>query len=384
MSDYKLIADGVPCTDHQKSKEDRDFNVRRMLLFSGLYGAASAIATMGVFDAYIYVQSRNSNKAVGWAESASGISQIIVAFPAGYLVDKVSRALIISYCGIVSVIYSLFFIAAIYYDSRDFIYALLAIGGVLGAVQSTATFSLYADSVPQGFRAKAMMEVAVVTQLSMAIGPVVSMVLFFKFGDEWELPIMHSVLFVGFTLMIPGCFYLIGWRDIETEELIEEDETVDEDLKHQSYSTISNSCVPYMICFNDFITCVGAGMTVKFLPLFFKNEYRFTPCQVQALYAVYLLLFGIFTWLCQQVAARLGRVQAALLFSFLGVSCLFALASVTYLPVVLIVFLLRGALQNSIYPIDRSIIMDFVHSKSRVTMIVRQPFRQFNCFFRRS
>jgi len=343
------------------SKEsDCEFNVRRMLVFSALYGAASAITMMGVFDAYIFVQANDSNKAVGWAESASGISQILVALPAGYLVDKLSRSLILNFCGVLSVAYSSMFIAAIAYDSVYWLYISLVSGGVLFSVMNTATYSLYADSVQQGCRAKAMMEVAVVTQVSMGIGPVVGVVLFWLFGDQWDLKILHAVLFAGFGLMIPASLFLIGWKDVNADEY--EAQAEDDHIPHHTKWT---KIVPYMICLNDVITCIGAGMTVKFLPLFFKNEYGFSPAQVQSLYAVYLMTFGLFTWLCERVAARLGRVQAALLFSFLGVSCLFALAKVTYLPAVLVVFLLRGALQNSIYPIDRSIIMDFVPSDQR-------------------
>lgn len=67
--------------------------------------------------------------------------------------------------------------------------------------------------------------------------------------------------------------------------------------------------VPYLMCTNDVITCIGAGMTVKFFPLFFKNDYGFDPVQVQLLFGVYGMTFGLFTWLCEKVANSMGRVQ---------------------------------------------------------------------------
>lgn len=342
------------------SQDECHFNTRRMLLFSAVYGAACAISMMGIFDAYIFIQASNSNTAVGWAESASGLSQILVALPAGFLVDTFSRSKILSFCGCLSLAYSCFFIFAISRDSIHLIYAALIFGGVLFAVQNTATYSLYADSVPQGFRAKAMMEVAVVTQVSMAIGPIVGAILFWALGDLWDSTILHAVLYSGFALMIPGSFLLIGWKDVDGQ-VASTDGFEAQFIKKSHWAGL----VPYMICANDVITCIGAGMTVKFLPLFFKNEYGFSPAQVQLLYAVYLVTFGFFTWLCERIAESIGRVQAALLFSSMGVTCLFILARVTFLPLVVIVFLLRGALQNAIYPIDRSIIMDFVPSDQR-------------------
>ncbi len=106
-------------------------------------------------------------------------------------------------------------------------------------------------------------------------------------------------------------------------------------------------------------------MTVKFFPLFFKNEYDFTPVQVQSLFSLYLLTFGLFTYACERLSQKIGRVCASLLFSAAGVCCLFALARIRHVWVVIGVFILRGACQNAIYPIDRSIIMDFVPSNQR-------------------
>lgn len=60
----------------------------------------------------------------------------------------------------------------------------------------------------------------------------------------------------------------------------------------------------------DVVTAIGAGMTVKFFPLFFKQDYGLNPGQIQLLFAVYGLSFGFFTWLCEKAAAKLGRVQA--------------------------------------------------------------------------
>ena len=38
--------------------------------------------------------------------------------------------------------------------------------------------------------------------------------------------------------------------------------------------------VPYVMFANDLVMAIGAGMTVKFFPLFFANDYGFSPMQV--------------------------------------------------------------------------------------------------------
>ena len=35
--------------------------------------------------------------------------------------------------------------------------------------------------------------------------------------------------------------------------------------------------VPWLICTLDVVSAVGAGMTVKFFPLFFKEDYGLNP-----------------------------------------------------------------------------------------------------------
>lgn len=336
-------------------------NVKRMLWFCGLYGVASAIALMGVFDSYLFMLSDSSNSAVGFAESISGLTQVLVVIPAGFIADRYSRSRILGFCTALSVLYVFVSVQGIWADDIRYIYASLVLGGIYSAIQNSTSFALFSDSIPQGQRAMWMSRVAVITQVSMGLGPLLSLGLFHYLGDHWKLPVLHAVLIVGFLLMVPANLFLLGWTDIApvaSPSVISSDEPLVPRKK-------KTSVVPYLICLNDVITCVGAGMTVKFFPLFFMNDYGFTPVQLQALFAIYCLVFAVFTWMCERVAARIGRVQSSLIFSISGVACLFALAYVRSLPVVVIVFVLRGALQNSVYPIDRSIIMDFVPSDQR-------------------
>jgi MFS family permease len=334
-----------------------------MMWFCAVFGVASSISLMGVFDTYLYIQSNDSNSAVGFAESISGITQVVAVLPAGYLADKFSRAGILRWCVILSLVYVGISIWGISLDNINLIYISLVLGGIYAAIQNSTSFALFSDSVPQGDRAYWTSRLAIVTQISMGVGPLIGLLMFKYFGNEWDIRVLHTVLNVGYALMIPANLYLWNWTDVVSSSPImmsSIDPSSDHPTRHpQSY------LVPYLVCLNDVITCIGAGMTVKFFPLFFKNDYGFNPAELQLLFTVYCISFALFTWLCERLSGMVGRVQACLLFSALGVACLFALAYIQYLPLVLLVFMLRGALQNSIYPIDRSIIMDFVPSNQR-------------------
>jgi len=342
-------------------------NVMRMMWFCGIYGVAAAIAQMGVFDTYLFLKSNDSNSAVGLAESASGITQVLMVLPAGYIADRFSRSSVLRYCVLLSLLYVCISIAGIYRDDIVLIYTSLILGGVYMAIQNSVSFALFSDSIPQGQRAFWMTKVAVVTQMAMGVGPLLGYFLFKYFGDVWDISVLHSILIIGFLLMIPANMFLVDWTDIPNGMFsphVAPATDIDSPLLSSS-KVVSTSIVPYIVCLNDVITCIGAGMTVKFFPLFFKNDYGFDPTHLQLLFTVYCFAFALFTWACEKVAAKIGRVQSSMLFSFCGVLCLFSLAYIENLPLVVLVFILRGAFQNAIYPIDRSIIMDFVPSDQR-------------------
>eukprot|EP00922_Rhytidocystis_sp_ex-Travisia-forbesii_P025868 GHVS01037947.1.p1 GENE.GHVS01037947.1~~GHVS01037947.1.p1 ORF type:complete len:490 (-),score=89.01 GHVS01037947.1:111-1580(-) len=125
------------------------------------------------------------------------------------------------------------------------------------------------------------------------------------------------------------------------------------------------SRVPYFIAMSDLIRCVGSGMTVKFFPLFFKNDLGFLPDQVCLLFLLYAISIGVFTTMAEVIAARTGRSIASLLYSLAGVALLFWMCVETRLWLLLVVFVTRGALHNANHPIDRSLIMDYSDTKHR-------------------
>jgi len=123
--------------------------------------------------------------------------------------------------------------------------------------------------------------------------------------------------------------------------------------------------VPVILALSDFITMVGAGMTVKFFNLFFIQDEHFSPTAICWLQTSYPLVIAVFTKFTERLAKPIGRAQASLLFFSCNVLCLFLLSGVQYLPLLLVVFLVRGGFANSTYPIDRSILMDYTPSSRR-------------------
>eukprot|EP00921_Rhytidocystis_pertsovi_P023135 GHVQ01036883.1.p1 GENE.GHVQ01036883.1~~GHVQ01036883.1.p1 ORF type:complete len:1027 (+),score=154.22 GHVQ01036883.1:292-3372(+) len=66
--------------------------------------------------------------------------------------------------------------------------------------------------------------------------------------------------------------------------------------------------IPYIVALSDFVRCVGSGMTVKFFPLFFKNDYGFLPDQICFLLLVYAVVTGLFMAVAERLANIIGTV----------------------------------------------------------------------------
>jgi len=137
------------------------------------------------------------------------------------------------------------------------------------------------------------------------------------------------------------------------------------DLEHRHLGIPVRWWIAGTLEFMSLVTAIGAGMTVKFFPLFFRVDYHFTPLEVCILSCVYPLCTSAMVEVCRRISKRLGRLTAVMLFHFLGTACLFAMCYIRSLVLVLPLYLLRGALMNARGPIVRSMIMDLVTSDLR-------------------
>mmetsp|Transcript_27909 Transcript_27909/g.93928 ORF Transcript_27909/g.93928 Transcript_27909/m.93928 type:complete len:547 (-) Transcript_27909:60-1700(-) len=132
--------------------------------------------------------------------------------------------------------------------------------------------------------------------------------------------------------------------------------------------------VPYIVFATDFIIALGSGMTVKFFPLFFKNDCGMSPTRVQCIAVAVSLAMAAASSLGTRLGARVGRVQAVLALRCGGLSCFGAMvvlysrgiASAAWVkPAVVLVYVLRTALMNCTYPLEESILMDYVPKETR-------------------
>ena len=136
------------------------------------------------------------------------------------------------------------------------------------------------------------------------------------------------------------------------------------------------------------ITAMGAGMTVKFFPLFFKArrspdrvhtsllagpvaaclsqvDYGFTPQALCLLTFACPIAMAVMQRVCLRVSNSLGRLPAIMLFHFLGTAALVVMCLCDNVAALVFLFIIRGALMNARSPIITAVTMDLVTTEMR-------------------
>lgn len=365
-----------------------------------------------VFAAYLQLISENKNAAVGYIEGANGLAALLTAIPVGYLADKYPRSRIIWMGGVALILtagahmYVLFYVGNDVPDdhsvrTRSFwLYLMImAFWGSAGGVVNGPVQALYADSTPRGDRTTYYVYLFASYMLSSCVGPLISIVLFQVWGDNWTVERLKNVILVGMVLEIcaacPMFFFSDGAslkeKEDQSVENAEEDNAVAGEAKEGADDATPGTTaelerrrklIPYFLFAFDMIVSLGSGMTVKFFPLFFKNDCKLNPTNVQVIYTI----VPIFMVVCSKIGSSFskiaGRVQTIIIVKSLGLSFLYIIIFFDeYLqkrPFLLIpIYVLRTGLMNSTYPLQESILMDFVPKGERARWKSLESVSQF-------
>jgi MFS family permease len=309
---------------------------------------------------------------------------------------------------------------------------IMALWGVGDGVVNGPCMALFADSTPEGHRSDYFTYMFVAFTAASACGPLVSIILFQTLGDDWDLYHLRIVIYVGLVIEIVSSLVMMFFDDRKAlDESNNDDSGMDEDDDGMEAGDVAETVrpdaaedvggtdssggggttdgandafsdegpdggetsptsssssgvaarrqlrkrqkwVPYIVFSQGLIFAMGSGMTVKFFPLFFKDEVGMSPSQVQVIYVIVPFVMVFASTLCTRLAGPIGfgRVQSMLVFSCLGISMLYAMVFFkSYLdhhPFLLVpVYVLRTSLMNASYPIQESILMDFVPKEER-------------------
>ena len=292
-----------------------NWNVVLNWVLSLVQGCGDSIWNGTVLAAFIYELCGTSragkakgNSYVGYVEAAQGVIMLVVSLPIGWLADKTSKSAIVRFGGaLVPVASGATIYAAIYgaaetshfFTSYWILFGAMCMWGIAYAIFQGPAQALLADSTPTGNRSWYFTKNAQLNFLANAAGPIVAIAMFALHGDEWHPTTLRNVLIVGIGINVLMTIPMMLMRDdcALAEEMAgaapgtapSAAPTSDTPESGGGYASAEAQAnvhaqrsarlrrVPYVVFSSGILFALGSGMTIKFFPLFFKNDLRLSP-----------------------------------------------------------------------------------------------------------
>ncbi|HPR18744.1 MAG TPA: MFS transporter [Candidatus Cloacimonadota bacterium] len=353
--------------------KNQNKNVKLAFIFESISSFGFGIWMGNIFSLYIvlFVEKTNgilgltSNELLGITAGVSGIAMTSIVFPAGMLADKYPRQIMLRLSAVFGIVGMLFLAFA---NSLYLILIAMLLWGAFQGFMRPAFESILADSLPSGNRSGMYANLHLVRQIAVASGPFLNVLLFLFLGDKWDMEILKSVMLVGIVISMISVVILFLFRDdrsmgMESESVLLTDENESEEKK-KYYSKLAKR-IPILLVTANVIVGMGAGMTIKFFPVFFRSVYLLQPISVQLIMGVTEIFTGVFAVIAQRFSLKKGRAKMIFLVQFSATLCLIGIGFYPALFLMIPLFVMRGSLMNAAQPLSRSILMDVVPKRNR-------------------
>ncbi len=119
------------------------------------------------------------------------------------------------------------------------------------------------------------------------------------------------------------------------------------------------------ILFPTFFVGLGAGLTIPFLNLYFKNVFKSNDAEIGLLYGSSQFLIFTGMMIGPKLAKRIGNLKVMLFSQLLSIPFLIILANTKLIVFAIISFLCRDILMNMSHPLSRHFSMEVVDAKNR-------------------
>jgi predicted MFS family arabinose efflux permease len=166
-----------------------------------------------------------------------------------------------------------------------------------------------------------------------------------------------SLLGLRYTLLVVAGLTLLAvipFGRIRSAPAVAETRRLKEYLAARDYRLLGKICLP------AFLVGCGAGLTIPFLNLYFRNRFGQDPQQIGGFFAVAQVLTMVGFLLGPILARRFGHVRAIIVTELLSIPFFFLLAIADRLWIAVAAFWFRGALMNMNQPVGAAFAMDIV------------------------
>jgi len=340
-------------------------NVKVFFCVSFFQSLGRGIWMGNVLSSYIFLIAGESNELLGLTSAITGLAMTCTVLPAGVLADKISRTMMLRTASVFG-----FFgvMSAIFAQDLYGIFVALLFWGLFQGINRPALESIFADSVESGNRSKIYSWSHLVRNFAMAAGPFVNVFLFLIIGDVWEIEILKIVMIIGLLISLISLGFLFLFDD--KKSLGAESETLDihgnnNNNDNAASISLSSKYIMLILMGSNLLIGFGAGMTIKFFPIFFMKIYDLLPISVQLIMGFTSILTGLVSLLTQKYSLKRGRALMIFVVQALATVCLFIISFYPVIWILVPIFLARGSLMNASQPLSRSILMDVVPKRHR-------------------
>jgi MFS family permease len=407
--------------DSAVTRQAKSRNVHLVLAYTFFSFSARSLWNQSVLSAFVYLLKSDDPKYVGFITGMMGISQLVSSFPSGWLADKYRRDKMLKLGSAVGFCAAASTLVASRMNDFTALGVALSIWGLFWGICNTSVMALFADSIEDGDRSYYFMQRQIMQLSGNTFGPVVALYMFTRLGNEWSLNACSIVISGGQFFAIPSLLLLCFMNDDfcvqESEDTYRDschneyhydsditasssghdhdtDEecgyecpNVDEDGCQTTQETIiekqdfrgeplsgfccipSNRVIPSLVALSDVLGGLAAGMSIRYFPIFFLDDLKLSPAQVQIVFIVSMTTVALMGRIAQLVGTKVGRIETTIICKCSGSLLLLAMTSAYKFKVSTLVvctlYLLRTALVNAPGALTRSVLMDHVPKQER-------------------
>ncbi len=344
-------------------------NVKLAMISSIFIMSSNGLLMSTIFSIFVKAIG-GTDVLLGLVSFFGGIVLLLVLIPAGLLTDKMNRKYSLRFGSVF-----LFVGFVLFYLSNNILeifisYGIINIGN--GFIRPSRE-ALIADSVMTNRREKIYGEIFFIQMTSNALGPLFAVFMFLIIGNNWAISTLKQVILVGVIALIIGIMILSLMDDKYSLGLESESDYVQKGTdnnkkpgKNQKIiQIIKENNIPLFIVALGVVIGIGAGMTVRFFPIFFKELYNLPPTVLNFMYFLNFILTGLIGILLAKSVKYIGKIESIILVQLIAIVCLVIIAMIPPLVIVIPIFLFRGAFMNSSQPVKNAIVMDLVRKKNR-------------------
>ena len=315
---------------------------------------------MGVFMVMynIYIKELGLSESVnGSVVSLNALALVIMLVPAGLISDRLGRKNLIVIGTLLTI--CLLTMRSLATSEQSILALAFCTGLVWAFVQVSGVPFLAENSSAQERMHLFSIHFSLVT-IANVLGNLFGGIL----ADTFQLFGMPVVESIRFSLLVGCCIFLVGIPFMLKVKIPTRKVRLASKAEKTSKPNFKrNLKMIVLFSISNCLIGIGAGLVIPYLNLYFANRFEAANSTIGFILALGSAMTAVAMLLGPKLVARVGKVNALLIFQFASIPFLFLSAFTNSLMLAAIGFLMRQALMNAGNPITSAIAMEVVDDR---------------------